>query len=220
MQLTAPLVGLLFVCAAMVFVGCSSGGETTTQTSEALPTSDATTINEDVPVEALPDPLPAAYLFEDEVTIERLPITEITYIVQPGDTLASIAEQFCLGPEGSEAIQRLNNIVDINTIDVGEELRIPVLEGGCGAADPANNDPEEAEESQPPPGELHIVQEGETLAGIAERYGFTWIDLMNYNGLTEEQAVNLQIGQELIIPPSPEQSETQTDQQESGEPPG
>ena len=192
---------------------------------QTVPGADPTTINEDIPVEALPDPLPAPYLFRDDVVFEEAPITETIYVVQPGDTLADIAARFCIT---IEEIQRLNTIVDVTQISIGEELRIPIREGGCGAASPtaATEQTEASDEPQRPPGEIYIVEEGDTLADIAFAFGFTWVDLMNYNGLTEAQAGNLQVGQALIIPPQPdqpEQSDTPTDEQEESgpsEPPG
>ncbi len=174
---------------------------------------------EDIPVEALPDPLPAPYLFQDEVTVEQAPVTETTYVVQPGDSLAAIAARFCITVE---EIQRLNTIVDINTLDIGDELRIPIREGACGAAAPQSAEVEQSSDEAPvrPPGEIYIVQPGDTLADIAFTYGFTWVDLMNYNGLTEAQAGNLQIGQALIIPPQPDESEGDAEQSGPAEPPG
>lgn len=49
-----------------------------------------------------------------------------TYVVQPGDTLATIATRFGVS---REAIISENGIVDPNTISVNAELRIPGLEG-------------------------------------------------------------------------------------------
>ncbi len=195
----------------------NSGTPATTDTSasqtEALP------INEDIPVEALPDPLPAPYLFTDEITIEDAPVTEIVYVVQPGDRLVDIAGRFCITVE---EIQRLNTIVDISHIDIGDELRIPIREGACGAAAPVSSTPSQPSEPQRAPGEIYIVQPGDTLSGIGAAFGFTWVELMNYNGLTEAQANTLPIGAALIIPPAadPDTQSEQSDEPESGEPPG
>lgn len=52
-----------------------------------------------------------------------------------------------------------------------------------------------------PPGcTLHVIAEGDTPFGIAEQYGISGFDLMDVNGLTEETAGQLQIGQVLIVP--------------------
>lgn len=45
-----------------------------------------------------------------------------TYVVQPGDTLSVIAEQFGLSVD---AISEANGITDVNTIRPGQELVIP-----------------------------------------------------------------------------------------------
>jgi LysM repeat protein len=216
-RIPVALLGVLVVTAAAFAVGCNGGDATVAEVPEQVATADPTAINQDIPVEALPDPLPAPYLFVDEVTEERAPITETIYVVQPGDTLAAIANQFCIT---LEEVQRLNNIVDVASLSIGQELRIPIREGGCGAAAPASSETDEPEAPQRPPGEIYIVQEGDTLANIAAAFGYTWVDLMNYNGLTEAQAATLQIGQALIIPPPPAQQQEEAEQAGSSEPPG
>ena len=203
----------------LVFASAACESQTApTETAQSVPQVEANLVNQDIPVEALPDPLPAPYLFVDEVTEERAPITETIYVVQPGDTLATIANRFCLTVE---EVQRLNNLVDINALDVGDELRIPIREGACGAANPDPADDQGvSDEPQRPPGEIYIVQEGDTLADIAFAFGFTWVELMNYNALSETQAGNLQIGQALIIPPPEETEEQEAEQSAPTEPPG
>jgi hypothetical protein len=46
----------------------------------------------------------------------------------------------------------------------------------------------------------HAIQEGDTPFGIAEVYGVSGLDIMEINGLTEETATQLQIGDVLIVP--------------------
>jgi LysM repeat protein len=207
----------LVVIAAVIAVSCANDEEPVATVPEAVPASDSGTINEDIPVEALPDPLPAPYLFRDDVVFEEASITETIYVVQPGDTMATIATRFCITVE---EIQRLNNIVDINSLGIGQEMRIPIRDGGCGVASPATGEPDEPAGPQRPPGEIYIIQEGDTLANIAAAFGFTWVDLMNYNGLTEAQAANIQIGQALIIPPQPDETVDQSEDSGPSEPPG
>ena len=220
---TAWLVAFPALLVLSLVASACNSGNTPTTTDEPTRQPEALPINEDIPVEALPDPLPAPYLFTDEVTFEPELVTETVYVVQPGDNLAAIAGRFCITVE---EIQRLNTIVDIAQISVGQELRIPIREGACGAAAPvsAETSPEPSE-PQRPPGEIYIVQDGDTLSGIAEAFGFTWVELMNYNGLTEAEANALPIGTALIIPPTPEQptqpdESEQSEQSESSEPPG
>lgn len=211
---------LLGLSAIALSIACNSDAAPAATSSSTASAPQSGAGSEDIPVEALPDPLPPPYLFQDDVTVEQAPITETTYVVQPGDSLAAIATRFCITVA---EIQRLNTIVDINTLDIGDELRIPIREGGCGAASPQSAAAEEepADEGPArPPGEIYVVQAGDTLADIAFAYGFTWVDLMSYNNLTEAQAGSLQIGQALIIPPQPDESEEQEQQSEASEPPG
>lgn len=47
---------------------------------------------------------------------------------------------------------------------------------------------------------LHTIAEGDTPFAVAETYGASGLDLMAVNGLTDETAVALQIGDVLIVP--------------------
>lgn len=211
------LLGLLLILPLLLLAACSNS-EPANSVSENGSSDDSSPTSQTIPVEALPDPLPEPYLFRDEVTIESETITETIYVVQPGDTLAFIADRFCIT---LVEIQRLNTIVDVSQLSIGEELRIPIREGGCGGASPdtASAEPQ-LDPDEPKPGEIYIVEAGDSLAEIAALFGYTWRDLMTYNGLSESQAVNLQIGQELIIPPPPADVGQQSQQSEIEEPPG
>ena len=204
---------------ALLTAACGGSADPAADTAAATAEAESLNGNESYPVEALPDPLPAPYLFRDEITIEEPAITETIYVVQPGDTLAAIADGFCIT---LAEIQRLNNIVDVASLSIGQELRIPIREGGCGVASPQAAEQPEAEGQAQLPGEVYIVEPGDTLAEIGAAFGFTWTDLMSYNGLTEAQAGNLQVGQTLIIPPPPEPSAEETPAEQAGptEPPG
>ena len=61
-----------------------------------------------------------------ESTVEPVSVPVVdeakTYVVQPGDTLAEIAERFSVT---LEQIASANNIVDIDHIETGQELLIP-----------------------------------------------------------------------------------------------
>lgn len=54
--------------------------------------------------------------------------------------------------------------------------------------------------SLPPNCILHTVVEGDTPFGIALQYGANGFDLLAVNGLTEETATQIQIGEVLIVP--------------------
>ncbi len=53
---------------------------------------------------------------------EAVPVAQVTYVVQPGDTLSVIASNYDVS---IEALAEANGIVDVNAIAPGEELVIP-----------------------------------------------------------------------------------------------
>ena len=101
----------------------------------------------------------------------------INYVVRPGDTLSGIAERFGVSLKALEAANP--QIPDPNLIFPGQVIVIPV--------------------NPPPPG-TYVVQPGDTLSGIAERFGVS---------LGALEAANPQIpnfdlifpGQVIHIPP-------------------
>lgn len=112
----------------------------------------------------------------------------ITYIVQPGDTLFGIAQRFGVT---MDAIIRANNIANPNLIFVGQVLRIPVA-----APPPAPPGPPTI-----PPGAreiTYIVQPGDTLTSIAQRFGSSVTAIVRRNRITNPNFI--QVGQTLIIP--------------------
>jgi LysM repeat protein len=101
------------------------------------------------------------------------------YVVQPGDTLYSIAARF---NTTVDAIARLNQISDPNRIYPGMLLQIPL---SC----------------PPTEGFTHIVQQGETLATIAAQYSVTVYDLVCYNEIVPTYLIFP--GQSLFVPGQP-----------------
>lgn len=118
-----------------------------------------------------------------------------TYVVQPGDTLASIAYQ--LGVSMHELIY-INNIVNPDFIFVGQILTLP----GCAVPVPL---PEPLPcgapvgcSVDPAPGRTYTVQPGDTLSQIAAWYGVSAELLCEVNGLWNPNIIF--VGQVLIIP--------------------
>lgn len=95
------------------------------------------------------------------------------YVVKRGDSLWSIAKKYGLSVD---ELKRINNLTN-NLLSVGQTLRV------TGIAD-TNND-------------IYVVQLGDTLYGIASRYGIDVTQLKNYNNLSSNV---LSIGQQLYIP--------------------
>jgi LysM repeat protein len=105
----------------------------------------------------------------------------VTYTVQPGDTLFSIA-----AAHGTTVAQlvALNGIADPNLIGVGQVLTISA-------------------DAPPPPvpaggSATYTVVAGDTLFAIARRFGVTVADLVQANGLGDPN--QLAVGQVLTIP--------------------
>ena len=190
--------------AGLLLAACGGDDDPTTPSAAVTANPDP----ESIPAEALPDVLPEPYIFTgDELFGEEVveELQEEIYIVQPGDSLALIAESAGVT---TEELQRLNGIVDPSVLAAGDELRIPVR----GDRIAATTDGAAEDFSGQPPGEEYTVQSGDTLIGIAEARGLNWVDLQSYNRLTEFEAGHLLVGQTLIIPPAEED--------EPSEPPG
>ncbi|WP_225408961.1 LysM peptidoglycan-binding domain-containing protein [Stigmatella hybrida] len=105
------------------------------------------------------------------------------YTVRSGDTLSGIAQRF---GTTTGALAKANNISNPNRIYAGQKLSIP----GAGAAQPA---PAPAPSSQ-----QYTVRSGDTLSGIAQRYGTTTGALAKANNISNPNLI--QVGQKLTIP--------------------
>ena len=101
------------------------------------------------------------------------------YVVEPGDTLSAIAARF---GTTVEAIVEANNIADAHWIYVGQQLQI----AGPGGI-PAPTAPAAASVSAPvtSSGRTYTVQAGDTLYGIAGRFGTTVDSLVQLNGIAD-----------------------------------
>lgn len=122
--------------------------------------------------------------------------TPAIHIVQPGETLSSIARQYQMT---LEQLLAANNIADPNLVYKWQELQVWTPE----TVDSLVADPEDAavqvvEGASPAVNTTYVVQQGEHLSLIARRYGMTWPVLAQVNGITDPNQVYA--GQELVIP--------------------
>lgn len=95
------------------------------------------------------------------------------YVVQPGDTLTTIARR---QNTSVDALIAANGLRNPNQIYIGQRLRLP----GAARAAPA---------SPATSGQSHVVQRGETLGLIARRYGTTVRALAALNGLSDPSRI-------------------------------
>jgi len=129
------------------------------------------------------------------VTAEGLPTPTpepFTYTVQQGDTLYSIALQFDVSPN---EIVAANTLSDPNNVFVGQELLIPGYQP-AGASN--TNTGAGSAASSPGASAIHVVQAGEVLSVIAEKYGVSLDELIAVNRIANPNLVSP--GTELVIP--------------------
>ena len=115
-----------------------------------------------------------------------------TYTLKWGDTLSSVATRFKIPVK---ALVAANSIGDPDRVRQGQTLQIPDRKAALVAV------AKPIAAVQPPAGAPeHRVAPGETLSGIARRYGTTVAELRDINGLTD--ANRIRDGKALRLPAS------------------
>ena len=107
----------------------------------------------------------------------------IYYKVESGDTLSGIAEKY--GTTVNTLVS-LNGISNPNLIYVGEVLKVPVTGSGADVSKSSTIN--------------YTVQSGDTLSGIAARYGTTVNTLVSLNGISNPNLIY--VGEILKVPVS------------------
>lgn len=124
-----------------------------------------------------------------------------TYIVRSGDTLSLIAAQFGVTVD---AIMAANGLTD-HMITVGQTLLIPVEPASAGAGAEVSETASAA--GTPEPERMtYVVQAGDNLSDIAQRFNISLEALMEANGIENPDAISE--GQTLIIPGRVSSAET------------
>lgn len=142
--------------------------------------------------------------------------TEVTtskgvyYIIQPGDTLSAIADDY---DSSIEELRKMNKLSRKSVLKIGMKLKVPKDEGL--PADPSGTKRATAKEepaaeetdssvanadSRGPSstGKTHVVRAGENLTLIAKKYGVSVQQLQKSNKLSKRSV--LKVGARLMIP--------------------
>jgi murein DD-endopeptidase MepM/ murein hydrolase activator NlpD len=100
----------------------------------------------------------------------------VTYIVQPGDTVSSIANKFDVS---IDTIRWQNDLKSIDAIKPGQTIEVP-----------------------PVTGIIHKVKRGETIYSIAKKYDVTAQQIVNwpFNTYSNDETFELAVGQSLVVP--------------------
>lgn len=133
---------------------------------------------------------------------ERVSLTR--HVVKRKESLGSIAKKYGVS---AEEIARLNHLKAKSSLKVGQELVVPARPGSASLASVAAADPDtqktssgsKAESTSPTPSSAartHKVRSGDTLSGIAARYGVSQADLRKLNGLDGDKIL---LGQTLKV---------------------
>lgn len=93
-----------------------------------------------------------------------------TYTVKAGDTLSAIAQRY---GTNYQTLAAINGIADPNRIYAGQVLKVP----GGPVVQPT------------PQAQRYTVKSGDTLSGIASKYGTTWQRLQQLNGLADPNKI-------------------------------
>jgi LysM repeat protein len=119
---------------------------------------------------------------------------QVSYVVQAGDTMASISQQYNITVE---SLATANGLETTAVLEVNQTLIVPV--GGGEVAQPPEPPPEQPAEPEQPAGEqVHVVSAGENLYRISLSYGCTTAQVAAHNGIANPDF--LSIGQEIRIP--------------------
>ncbi len=117
-----------------------------------------------------------------------------TYTVRSGDSLSGIAQR--LGVSWRE-LAELNALKDPYVIREGQSLLVPGYSGHIDSLPRPKPAPDTPARPRPE-GKDYEVRSGDTLTGIAQRFGVRWRDIAAANAL--EEPYRIRVGQTLRIP--------------------
>ncbi|MGD9226223.1 MAG: tetratricopeptide repeat protein, partial [Desulfobacterales bacterium] len=150
---------------------------------------------------------------KDKLTAARKEIEHVKrYIIhtlKADETISTLAERYYGDYRKFHLIAEYNELEDATKVTVGQEIKIPVIEGTPIIADPATIQTDSDVPSEALPGEIitvkrfiiHTVQPEETLSKLAKMYygDFKKFDVISkFNSI--ENGTSLRVGQEIKIP--------------------
>lgn len=133
----------------------------------------------------------------------------ILHTLQPDESISTLAERYYGDYKKFHLIAKYNELEDATKVRVGQEIKIPVIEGMPIVANPAEIRTDSGKAPQAMPGEIitvkdfitHTVQPGESLSKLAQVYygDYKKFDLIaKFNNITDIAGVR--VGQEIKIP--------------------
>lgn len=114
---------------------------------------------------------------------------DTVYTVKAGDSLSAIAAKY---GTTYQVLAEYNGISNPNIIRVGQQIKIP------GKSATTTQEKTEPTTAQPTAETVHTVKSGETLSGIARKYGTTYQQLAAYNKISNPNKIS--VGQKIKIP--------------------
>ena len=134
--------------------------------------------------------------YQPEVPPTPVPPQPYEYVIQSGDTLFSIAQQFNVK---AQEIVDANTLRDPDNLIQGQVLIIPGYQGNAaGRTTEAGADAATTDTTTSVSNGIHIVRAGESLLVIARLYGVSAADIVAADQLANPDQI--QPGQQLIIP--------------------
>lgn len=175
---------ILLLLISTLFMGCTRDRATAEVPNDRAEV--ATTPGADPDVVLLPVPAETATPVPQPTVVPTPAIQTQPYMVQPGDTVSTIAEQF---GTTSQVLRELNLLTE-DTLQPGQLLRVPNT--------PAQTTADTATPAVPAGPYEYTVQAGDTLLSIAIEFGVSTNEIVAANTLGNPNA--LFVGQKIIIP--------------------
>lgn len=118
------------------------------------------------------------------------PVQETRYTIQTGDTIESIAAAFDTSPEAIADLNQWNDLLP-ERIQAGDTILVALI-----PFDAVPTTVERTGSEQP-----YVIQEGDSLGGIASTFDITLEQLVNYNQFEDGPSQLILVGDLILIPP-------------------